>query len=333
MHADARWCWILGLSLLLTVPGFGTQDDPGAQDPGVQDGLAAQDGSGEWSQETLDRMARPIAPFRLVGNLYYVGTHDVASYLVTTPGGHVLLDGGFPQTAEHVLASIEALGFEPADVKILLSSHAHIDHAGGLARLRQATGARLVASAGDAPLLESGYASVPGAPSYLLFPPVEVDRVVADGDEVSLGGSTLVARVTAGHTPGCTSWTMGVTPLDGEVTVAEGPLAAVFVCSLNVLDGMELVDNPDYPTIAEDFAASFRGLEERPCELFFGSHATFFSMERKLTERQSLGEGAPGMADPFVDPEGCRRHIAAKKARFEKALAEQRAAARGEPGA
>lgn len=258
---------------------------------------------------------RPVEPFRIAGELYYVGTVEMAAYLFATPEGHVLLDGGFAESAPLIAASIEKLGFALDDVEILISSHGHVDHAGGLARLAELTGAEVVASAGDRPLLESGGGTDPDMAAVLRFPPVEVDRVVADGDRIELGGLDLTARLTPGHTPGCTSWTARIP--DGERT-----LDAVFVCSVNVLSGTPLVGNERYPTIALDFASSFATLRAQPCDLFLGAHASFFRMEEKLAARDA-GAGD----NPFVDPDGYRRYIDQKDRAFRDELERQRAAA------
>ena len=162
---------------------------------------------------------QPVEPFRIAGNLYYVGANDIASYLIATPEGHILLDGGFVETVPLIRESVKKLGFRIEDVKVLLNTHAHYDHAGGLAELKTLTGAKLQASEADAPALARGGKDDPLFGDQFLFPAVQADRLVKDGDTVSLGGSTLTARLTPGHTAGCTTWTMKV---DG--------LNAVFVC-------------------------------------------------------------------------------------------------------
>jgi metallo-beta-lactamase class B len=159
-------------------------------------------------QEAFQRWNQPVEPFRIAGNLYYVGTNELAAYLFQSPEGHILLDGGFEESAPLVRQSIEALGLSLSDVKVLLNSHAHSDHAGGLALLAEWTGAALIASRFDAPLLEAG-----GEEPYR-FPAVSPDRLIDDGDTVEIGGTVLTARVTAGHTPGCTTWT---TTMDVDV--------------------------------------------------------------------------------------------------------------------
>jgi metallo-beta-lactamase class B len=236
---------------------------------------------------------QPVEPFRIAGNLYYVGASDIASYLVATPEGHVLLDGGFVETVPLIRESVKKLGFKIEDVKILLNTHAHYDHAAGLAELKALTGAKLHASEADAPALARGGKDDPLFGNQFLFPPVQVDRLVKDGDTVSLGGSTLTARLTPGHTPGCTTWTMKV---DG--------LNAVVVCSTSVLPMMKLGAEPSYPGIADDYARTFRTLRALPCDLFLAAHASFFNMKDKV-ERLKKGEDA----NPFVDPGGYRSYL------------------------
>jgi metallo-beta-lactamase class B len=253
---------------------------------------------------------RPIEPFGIADNLYYVGASDISAFLITTPAGHILLDGGFEETAPIIRRNVEALGFNLDEIEIILNSHAHGDHAGGLARLVEWTGARLVASHGDAPLLESG------GEAALRFPPVRVDRSIDDGDTVELGGVRLTAHVTAGHTPGCTTWTT-------MVEVAGTKRATVFVCSVNALPEMDLLTpDPAYPDgRATAFEASFERLEALPCELFLGPHGSFFRLDAKRGEIQS------NKSNPFVDPDLCRRHLEAKREQFEQELARQRDAA------
>lgn len=258
--------------------------------------------------ERWQAMNRPVEPFRIAGSLYYVGANSVTSFLIATPEGHVLIDGGFEETVPLIRASVEALGFEWADVRLLLNSHAHFDHAGGLARIREETGARLAASARDAPLLERGGLGDDLLGDEAPFPPVTVDRWLEDGESVSLGGVTLTARVTAGHTRGCTTW-------DFEVEEAGRTLRAVSICSLSVLDGMRFGDAPTYPGIADDFRRSFEVLESLPAEIFLASHAGFFDLKGK---RERLGGPGP---NPFVDPEGYRAYVARARERFEAAVA------------
>jgi len=254
---------------------------------------------------------QPIEPFRVIANVYYVGSNEIAAFLFATPEGHILLDGGFAETAPLVAESVERLGYRLADVKLLINSHAHLDHAGGLAELKRLSGATLLASTGDAPLL------VAGGEEGWRFPAVKPDRLLRDGDTAELGGTVLTARVTAGHTPGCTTWTTRVRDGDRDYDV-------VFVCSVNALPEMDLLrEDPAYPGgRAAAFERSFEVLESLPCDVFLGPHASFFLLDEKLAR---LAADAP--ANPFVDPELYRRHVAAKHRRFEEELQRQKAAA------
>jgi metallo-beta-lactamase class B len=251
---------------------------------------------------------QPIEPFRIAGNLYYVGASDVTAYLITTPQGHILLDSGFEETVPLIRESVKKLGFAMKDVKILLNNHNHFDHAGGLAALKQLTGAKLMASAGDAPVLEAGGKGDYKFGDTLTYPPVHVDRLLHDGDTVTLGGTTLTAHVTPGHTPGCTTWTMQVEDGGKRYDV-------VFAGSTSVLPEVPLQNNPKYPTIAADYAHTFEVLKKLPCDIFLSSHGSFFDLQGKA-ERLRKGEGG----NPFVDPQGYKEWVARNEAGFKKAL-------------
>lgn len=267
--------------------------------------------------ETWRSWNQPVEPFRIAGNLYYVGATDIAAYLVTTPEGHIVIDGGFPETAPLIRDSITALGFDITDVKILLNSHAHFDHSGGLAALQAWSGAEVWIHERDAPIIESG-----GKGDFFLdaddaaFPPVGVDRRLKHGDSVTLGDTTLTAHLTAGHTKGCTTWSMEVE--DGDST-----LLAVSVCSTSVLPGLDLIDNAAYPEIADDYARTFERLEALDCDIFLAPHGQFIDLDRK---RQEMKDPST-QGNPFVDPEGYREYVAKGKRRFSKVLEEQRAEA------
>jgi metallo-beta-lactamase class B len=259
----------------------------------------------EWNQ--------PVPPFRIAGNVYYVGAHEVAAYLVTTPAGHVVLDSGFEETVPLVLASVEALGFRPADVKLLIASHAHLDHVGGMATLRERTGARLLMSAADAELAARGGQGDPNFGDRFAFRPFSPDRVIADGEVVELGGVRLTAHVTPGHTRGCTTWTL-------RVEERGVPLDVVFLCSVTA-PGYRLIGNPGHPGIVEDYRATFRRLAALPVDVFLANHGSFFDLHGK---RERLC--ANPAENPFVDPEGWRRHLERQREAFEGKLAEQQAA-------
>ena len=268
-------------------------------------------------QDPVSRAAnQPVEPFRIAGNLFYVGASDVTSYLITTPQGHILIDGGFAETAPMIERHIEQLGYHLRDVRILLNTHAHLDHAGGLAELKRATGATLLASAGDAPLLQRGGHDDPQFGERLTFPPVMVDRIIGDGERVSLGGFSLIPRITPGHTPGCTTWTMTVRErLRHYDTV-------VIVGSPTVPAEYTLVNNRKYPDIVSDYRRTFAILQSLPCQIFLGSHGSYFGLRRKLAR---LRKGS--RTNPFVDPDGYRRFVALSRTAFEEKLTAQSGAA------
>jgi metallo-beta-lactamase class B len=251
---------------------------------------------------------QPVEPFRIAGNLYYVGASDIASYLIATPEGHILLDGGFVETVPLIRESVKKLGFKIEDVKILLNTHAHYDHAAGLAELKKLTGARLHASEADAPALARGGKDDPLFGDQFLFPPVQADRLLKDGDTVSLGGSTLTAHLTPGHTAGCTTWTMKV----------EG-LNAVIVCSTSVLPTTKLGAEPSYPGIAEDYERTFRTLRALPCDLFLAAHGSFYKLGEKAERLKKTGG-----ANPFIDPEGYRSYLDRNEKAFRERLQKDR---------
>lgn len=270
------------------------------------------------ADETSRSWNQPVEPFRIAGNLYYVGATDITSYLITTPEGHILLDGGFVETVPLIRDSVKKLGFRMEDVKILLSTHAHYDHVGGLAAIKEQTSAKLVASEADAPLLARGGKGDPVLGDKLLFPPVQADRLVKDSDTVTLGGITMTAHLTPGHTPGCTTWTM-------KVDDAGKSRDVVFVCSTSILPETRLGKDESYPGITEDYARTFRVLRGLPCDIFLASHGSFFSLLDKVGR---LRKGEP---NPFVDPEGYRSYVDRKEKDFRERLAMQGASRR--PGA
>ena len=257
---------------------------------------------------------RPVEPFRIIGNIYYVGGADLTSYLIETPKGLLLLDGGSTSLAPTIQKNIEQLGFKVADIRILLNSHAHTDHAGGLMYFKRLSGARMIASEGDRPLLER-WAHDPQFGDRAGFPAVVVDQTIHDGEIVELGGVTLHAVLTPGHTPGCTTWTM---------TANEGgrKYDVVFLCSTSAPSGYRLVNNKAYPQIVSDFEHSFARLKQLPCDVFLGAHGTFFHLQEKSAR---LKAGA--RPNPFIDPDGYRWFVAASEREFHQLLQEQRKAA------
>ena len=250
-----------------------------------------------------------ITPFRLIDNVHYVGSAGLAAYLITTPKGHILLDVGLPENATMVARNIVRLGFALRDVRILLNSHAHSDHAGGLAAMKRRTGARLFAMQGDTAALQRGVYIGSESNRKLRFPRVTVDSVLADGDGVSIGGVTLTANLTAGHTAGCTSWTMPVT-VDGTRHTA------VFFCSASVALN-RLAPRPQYAGIVDDYRRTFARFETLAADVFFAAHAEHFDLHAK---RARLTDGGP---NPFIDAGALRRVADTFETAFEKELARQ----------
>ena len=233
-------------------------------------------------------------PVKIAGNLYYVGTADLAIYLIHTPAGNILINANYPQDLPLLRKSITQLGFNYTDTKILLISHAHGDHDAAVGLIKKETGARLMVMAPDVAQVESTATGRPGA---------KVDRVLHDGDTVELGGSTLTARLTPGHTPGCTTWTMRVA--DGGRT-----LDAVIIGSPNVNVGFILVGNTKYPQIADDYVRCFDVLKTLPADLFLGAHGGYFGLKEKFAAMK------PGGPNPFVDPAGYTTYVATKATAF-----------------
>ena len=256
----------------------------------------------------------PFPGHRIAGNLHYVGSRDLASYLITTPEGHILINSSLEESPQLIRASIEGLGFKFEDIKILLISHAHSDHCAGSAEILKATGAQYLVMAEDADAVENGGAKkariVKG--DYTQFPPAKVSRRLKDGDEVKLGGSVLVARKTAGHTPGCTTWTMQVDD-NGKKR------HAVIIGSPNVNPGYILVGNKTYPSIASDYEATFATLKSLPIDLFLGAHGGYYGMEAK---HKRLGSSS---ANPFVDPAGYHAYVEDREKAFRAEWEKQKA--------
>ena len=257
----------------------------------------------------------PFPPFKVAGNLYYVGSHGLASYLITTPQGHILINSNLEASVPLVRQSVETLGFKFSDIRILLISHAHYDHDAGSSEIRRMTGAKYMVMDADVPVVESGgkadfqYGDDPSDQ----YPATTVDRVLHDGDAVTLGGTTLVARLTPGHTKGCTTWTM---------TVGDGGKRynVVIVGSPNVNPGYKLVGNARYPGIADDYARGFRVLKSLPCDIFLGAHGSYFRLEEKYPRIKTSGAGA------FVDPDGYAAYVADREKAFRAELDKQQSA-------
>jgi metallo-beta-lactamase class B len=255
-----------------------------------------------------------ISPFRVIDNVYYVGSAGLTAWLITTPQGHILLDVGLPQNAALVERNIRTLGFNLRDVKIVLNTHAHFDHSGGIAAVKRSTGARLFASAGDREALERGVYIGSEDRTEFNAPPVKVDSIIPDGGTVTLGGVTLTANITPGHTAGCTSWTMPVTS-DGQRH------SAIFFCSASVAAN-RLAPRPQYPGIVNDYRRTFAKFRTIDADVFFAAHSELFDLQAK---RARLSSGGP---NPFIDAGALRRTVAMFEADFEKELARQQARSR-----
>jgi metallo-beta-lactamase class B len=234
--------------------------------------------------------------FKIAGNLYYVGTADLAVYLIRTPQGNILINGDFAEDVPTIRKSIEGLGFKYTDTKIILISHAHGDHDQGVGIIQKDTGAQVMVMEGDVADVESTAPGRPGA---------NVNRTLKDGDKVELGGSTLVAHLTPGHTKGCTTWTM-------QVDESGKKLNAVIIGSPNVNPGYVLVGNKNYPTIAQDYERTFKVLNSLPVDLFLGAHGAYFGMKAKYEAMRKGG------ANPFVDPAGYKAYVSEREAAFRK---------------
>lgn len=261
----------------------------------------------------------PIAPFQIADNLYYVGSRDLASYLVVTPAGDILINSNLTSSPPQILKSIRKLGFQPHDVKILLISHAHFDHDAGSAAILRATGAKYMVMDADVPVVESGGAKDFAYPDHH-YPPAHVDRVLHDGDTVKLGGVVLTAHKTPGHTRGCTTWTM-------QASIGGKPRNVVIVGSWNVNSEFRLVGEPgkpaSYPDIVNDFEHTFVVLKSLPCDVFLGAHGAYFNMLAKLARSQAgAGESA------WIDPEGYRKAVEEHEATFRDELQKEQQAAR-----
>lgn len=262
----------------------------------------------------------PFPPFKIVGNVYYVGSRGLASYLITTPQGHILINSNLESSIPQIRSSIEKLGFHFSDVKILLISHAHWDHDAGSVEIKKLTHAQYMVMAGDAPVVESGgkedfqYGNSPAN----LYPPAKVDRILHDGDEVRLGGVVLTAHLTPGHTKGCTTWTL-------KTTEARKTYDVVIVGSPNVNPGYRLVSNTKYPEIASDYEKMFRTLKQLPCDVFLGAHGAYYNLETKFAKLKN------GRENPFVDPDGYKNFVSDKEQEFRAELLKQKAAENKRP--
>jgi metallo-beta-lactamase class B len=297
--------------LLISIVLLGSLQPPlNAKREAVSNAVASlfAQGNAEWTE--------PFPPFRIDGNLYYVGSKGLANYLITTPQGHILINSDLEANVALIRASVEKLGFKFTDIKVLLISHAHWDHNAASATIKKLTGASYMVMDADVPNVESGgktdfqYGNDPGN----LYPPTKVDRVLHDGDQVKLGDAVLVAHLTPGHTKGCTTWTM-------KVSEAGKTYDVVIVGSPNVNPGYKLVNNDAYPAIASDYDRMFAVLKSLPADIFLGAHGSYFDMEAKHARMK------PGAPNPFVDPDGYKKFVTLKEREFRDELAKQKAGA------
>jgi len=265
-----------------------------------------------WTQEDLFRrnVGSPedqntaFPPHKIVANIYYVGTNSLASFLVTTPQGHILINTSYERTVPIIKSSVEKLGFKFTDIKIILGSHAHGDHMEGDALAKELSGAQVMAMAEDVPALQR---MQPGGKAH------PIDKVLHDGDEVNLGGTTLHALLTPGHTRGCTTWTMDVQE-NGK------PLRVVIIGSLGVNPGFVLVNNKDAPQIVEEFERAYKVMRSLRADVPLGSHPGMYNMAEKYAR---IGKGP----NPYIDPAGYKTELDLVEGVFRRTLDEQRKAA------
>lgn len=274
----------------------------GAQAQTIKDFLAV----------AMKKWTAPFEPFQLIDNIYYVGTDGIAVYVIKTSQGLILMDTAMPQSTGMIKDNIAKLGFKVADIKIILNTHAHLDHTGGFAEIKKETGAQLIAGERDKPLLEGGYYPGDEKNEDLAFPAVKVDRAVKEGDKVTLGDTTLTAHATPGHSPGCTSW---------ELTVKDGKenREVLFFCSGTVALN-RLVGQPTYPGIVDDYRATFAKAKAMKIDVLLGPHPEVYGMQAKRAE---IKEGAP---NPFVKPGEIVTYATGLSEDFDKQLTKQTAA-------
>ena len=265
----------------------------------------------------------PLPPFQIADNLYYVGSRDLAAYLITTPAGNILINANLETSPPQIRHSIEQLGFHYADTKILLNGQAHFDHMAGAAEVLRETHALNEVMQGDAGVVESGGRTdfLANTGSLQTYPPAHVDRILHDGDTVTLGGFVLTAHLTPGHTRGCTTWTFRVhLPNDPAGQLRN----VVIVGGMSLWSDFHLLDLPghpaSYPGVANDFRRTFRVLRSLPCDIFLGEHGSYFNLLGKLPRLPQEGPHT------WIDPEGYRTAIDQAEQAFNAELAKQQAA-------
>ncbi len=259
--------------------------------------------------------SKPFPPFRIAGNLYYVGDNYQADYLIVTTQGNILINSGYEEDVSKIKASIAKLGFNYNDIKLFLISHAHGDHAGGGAIIAKETGAKYKVMDADVSVIESGgksdfqYGNSHDPENF--YKPVKVDQALHDGDKVKLGNMVLTAHLTGGHTKGCTTWTMKIMEKSKiyNVVIVGGPF---------VNPGYKLVHNLKYPTIAEDYKHTFQLLKSLPCDIFLGAHGMYYDLEKKYALLNT------SLKNPFIDPAGYKKFIDLKEKDFFSEWAKQK---------
>jgi metallo-beta-lactamase class B len=269
--------------------------------------------AGAATSAVAQKSDKPFPEHHVIGNVYYVGSTEYASYLITTPQGHILINSSFESTVPWIRASVEKLGFKFSDIKILLTSHAHADHVAGNALVQELTGAKAMVMEPDVELVRNGGHNDFNYDDGFAFKPSRVDRVLHDGDEVKLGGTVLTAHLTPGHTKGCTTWTLKAKENGKDYDV-------VIVGSPNVNPGYKLVGNAKYPQIADDFAHTFEVLKSLHCDVFLGAHGSYYGMDEKYQKLQ----GHPAK-NPFIDPAGYHAYVTEREQAYRAELARQRA--------
>ena len=259
-----------------------------------------------------DEWTTPLPAHRVVGNVYYVGTYDLACFLIATPAGNILINTGMPDSEKMIRSSIESLGFKLSDTKILLTTQAHVDHVGALAEMKRLAGAKVLATDGDAPVLEDG-----GNSDYLfggkgeLFKPVKVDGRIKDRQKIALGGTELTAYLHPGHTRGSVSY--GLTISENSKTYR------VLIANMGSINpGTILVGNKKYPQIADDYARTFRDQKKLECDIFLSSHAAQYQLHDKWKPGQAYSPNT------FVDPEGYKAAVARAEAAYDEWLAKEK---------
>jgi len=248
-----------------------------------------------------------VTPFRIIGNVYYVGMSEITSYLITSPQGHILLDPTYDSSFAHIRENIEQLGFDARDIKYIIQSHAHSEHMEGLSLAKELTGARVLVMAGDVPVVADGGVTDFRSDGRQLWKAIRADQTLHDGEQVSVGNATMTAHLTAGHTKGCTTWT----------TVAEEngrKYDVIFVCSARLNPGVPLIGNKKYPTISENYANTFKKLKSLPVDVFLASHGAMFLLDEKVKRMQQGGE-----PNPFIAPQDYKTYVAA----YEKAYLDE----------